>query len=175
MYGVPSPARGSPPGGVSPSGTRFAQWYCPDTRRLHGRAGAWAAGEEAEARPGQGAMRLQRPLQRLGLPARGRMREAGQGPHCGAGGVSRAQRDAFQVAGGGRGGSTPRHSCLVRAERGSGPWCSPDLGPSAWTGLGKPRSGAVSSEKVEEGTRFLTVTAVQPSLRCRPRPPVWRR
>lgn len=158
LYGVPSPARGSPRGGVSPSGTRFAPWYCPDTRRLHGRAGAWAAGGEAEARPGQGAMRLQLPLQRLGLPRSVGCGSPGQGPHCGAEGVGCAQRDAFKLAGDGRGGYTPRRSCLVRAERDSGPWFSPNLGPSVRTGLGQPRSGAVSSEKVEEGTLISSLS-----------------
>lgn len=33
LSGARSPARGSPQGGVSPAGTRSAQWHCPGTSR----------------------------------------------------------------------------------------------------------------------------------------------
>lgn len=103
-------------------------------------------------------MRLQQPWL-LERPARCLMRVARLGTPLRGGGSRQApQGDAFKLAGGGRGGCVLGCSCFVLAERDSGPWfpppprpsAPPNLGPGVRAGLGKPQSGAVCFEKVEE-------------------------
>ena len=115
-------------------------------------------GEPGRGQAGAGGMRLQQPWL-LERPARCLMRVARLGTPLRGGGSRQApQGDAFKLAGGGRGGCVLGCSCFVLAERDSGPWfpppprpsAPPNLGPGVRAGLGKPQSGAVCFEKVEE-------------------------
>lgn len=134
----------------------------PAPAGLHGRARVWGTGRERQ-RPGRGcggwggcgcSSRGGR-----GTPSSVRCGRPGQGPHCGALGVGRRPERCVQVGGRRERGLRAQAQLLCARSEGLAPWFSPDLGPSVRGGLGKPRSGEVSSEKVEDGALLSALSS----------------
>lgn len=155
--GRPSLVRSLEPRAGQPPGRSLASWDACSALALPGHESGCTVGlgrgeraggrGRSQARPG--GMRLQQP-QRLGLLALGLMREAGaRTPLRGgrSGQTTREMLSSWRE----RGLNAQAQLLSARQERDSGPWFSPNPGPGVRAGLGNRQSGAVSSEKVEDG------------------------